>query len=273
MAINLGINDLKELSEVLSEKLGLDFTQYGYSFFKRRLSYIFDLFNIKKKSQFQELLKVKEFHQQFFYNFAVNNTEMFRDPGFWRFLKTLTPAFQTKNEINIWFPEASSGEEVFSFLIYAKEQNILEKVKVFCNHTSHEKLNEIEKGILKNKNLELNKSNYKRFEGKSQLENYFSIDNTGVYLKPELTAPVETITHSFLQGDTPKNITLVIYRNAMLNYNKKYCTKCMDVIYDSLVPGGMVAIGIKESMPFPYNTKMTCMNQKEMVFKKDGFLN
>ncbi len=269
--VAFGIKEIKELSSYMTDRIGVPFNHFPLSFLKRRLSYIFRKHNLKNIEQFKQVLDTDDYLEKFYTDFAVSTSEMFRDPGFWRYLRTLLKSLSISDKINVWFPESASGEEVFSFLIIINELGLTDKFNITCQHSSQQRLNNIKKGILENKNLEVNKSNYTRIEGKKIFEDYYTIDNNKFVLNQSLLENIE-ITHGhFLTTAAPSEVGIILFRNKMLYYDKEISVNCISKLTTSLLPGGIIANGAKEQMPESFKAGLNCLNTKEKTYRKQGF--
>jgi len=271
MGAAFGIKEVKELSSVMEESTGIPYGHMPVSFLKRRLAYIFRKHNIHNSDTFKQMLEAEDYREKLAYDFPVDTTEMFRDPGFWRYLRSQLKKLVINGSINVWFPEASSGEEVFSFLIIANELGIRDKFNIICQHYSAERLDEIKRGVLFNKNIQVNSSNYVRIEGSGVFEDYYALVDNVFILKESLLKNVQTVQGYFLNDPAPEDIGIIIFRNKMLYYDKEVSGICMKKLWDSLLPGGIIAIGAKEQIPEISGDKPECLNAKEKIFKKHGF--
>ncbi len=267
MALLLGINELKYISESLTKKLGFDFSNYSLSFLKRRFAVVFDELNIKKIDLFIDSLDSTDFIEKFHYFFAVPASELFRDPSFWRALRFKVIS-GSDCENHIWFPDASSGEEVFSLLILLYDCGLIDKFQIHCNHLSKTKLDEIKAGILKDKNIDVNESNLKRFGAKGNFFDYFDVCEEGLKLKAYMLENVQ-VHHCHLSQQTFEiKPSITIFRNTMLYYTKKYCVEAMVSIYNSMCPKGFFAIGIKEGLPDSIINNMLPYDNNEQIYKR-----
>ena len=255
----------------MTDRIGVPYNHFPLSFLKRRLSNIFRKHNLRNTEQFKQLLDTADYQEKFLNDFSVNTTEMFRDPGFWRYLRSLLKSLSISNKIKVWFPEAASGEEIFSFLIISDELGLTDNFNIICQHPSLQRLDDIKNGILENKNLEVNRSNYTRIEGQSSFDEYYTIEDNRFVLKQPLLKNIETVHGHFLTTPAPSNTGIILFRNRMLYYDKEVSERCMKKIIPSLLPGGMVAIGAKEQMPESFESELKCLNTKENTYRKHGF--
>jgi chemotaxis protein methyltransferase CheR len=269
--MSLGIKELKQVSAVMADKLGVPYSQIPLSFLKRRLSFLFQKHNIQNAEAFISLLDDTSYLNRFFYDFSVATTELFRDPGFWRDLKPVLHKISYKDNIKVWFPHVSTGEEVFSFLILIHELGMVDRFQVVCQHPSRERLNEIKAGQLFNKNLDLYQKNYIRLEVGHSLETYYTVKNNQFFLNPDLLKKLEVKQGHFYFSEPPAAVGLVFYRNNMLYYEKELAAKCSERLLDSLLPGGIIALGSKERLPESEKHDVVCLSEKDKLYRKNGF--
>lgn len=267
MAISLGINELKSMVESLTDKLGFDYSLISISFLKRRLNLVFDELNIKKTESFIDNLTDREFADKFYYNLAVPTSELFRDPSFWRSLRSKVLS-NDENRGIVWFPDASSGEEIFTLLILLSEMGLLDSYEIHCTHQSNVKLQEIGQGILKAKNIDINENNFKRFGTKGSLSDYFDNTEQGLQLKAIYAGKLVCHNHHFMQHTFIKKPSIVIFRNSMLYFTKKGACDALISIYNKMAPKGFLAVGVKESLHGPVLSNMVCFDNAEQIYMR-----
>lgn len=268
---SLGIKELKQVSAIMADNLGVPYSQIPLSFLKRRLSFIFQRHNIQDVEEFISLLGDASYQDRFFYDFSVVATELFRDPGFWRDLKPLLPKLAYKDKIRVWFPDVSTGEEVFSFLILIHELGMADRFQLICQHTSVERLNEMKTGQLVNKNLGLYQKNYIRLEMGHSLETYYTLKNNQFFLNPELLEKMELKQGHFYLSEPPACVGLIFFRNNLLYYEKELAAMCSERLLDTLLPGGIIALGSKELLPKSEKHDVVCLSEKDKLYRKNGF--
>ncbi len=271
MSVNLGINDLKDLTSLMSEKTGYPFHEFSLSFMKRRLNVFFDKLFIKSKERFIEQLDNEYFIMSLLYNIPVDTTELFRDPGFWRALNSKVISTHDLTDKIVWFPDASSGEEIFSYLIMNHELNNEVKSKIIFNHPSLARLEEIKTGIINAKNTETNENNFKRLETDKNLDEHIGMHDNSFFIKEHLIEHTLAVKGWFLTPPQEQS-SLIIFRNSMLYLNKNLQDKVGQVLYESLLPGGYLAIGIKEQLPESISDRMEIIDEQERIYKKPGAL-
>ena len=171
--MNFGIAELKEITVFMSKYPDMDYSNYTLSFLARRLSLIFNTLRIKHVESFYQNLGDAEFRERVKTLMCVAVTEMFRDPAFWRNLRSKILKNLPENSDAIWLPLASGGEEAYSLSILLKEKGMDENFKILCNNPTSFLSDQIHKGILDNKQMDVNQTNYRRLEDQDNFQNYF----------------------------------------------------------------------------------------------------
>ncbi|MBE7178012.1 MAG: protein-glutamate O-methyltransferase CheR, partial [Mucilaginibacter polytrichastri] len=118
----------------LLELYGYDFTDYTKASLSRRINRLYALDRFPSFAEFRYKLRTdQQYMSRFIEQVTVNVTEMFRDPGFYRSLRTdVLPVLATYPFIRIWHAGCSTGEEVYSMAILLKEHNLLNRSLLYA---------------------------------------------------------------------------------------------------------------------------------------------
>ena len=146
----IGIVDTRNILKSISERHDLDFKNHALTFFKRRLEHILDTYRLRGPDVLVDKIKNDpEFFEFFLKEVCIETTELFRDPSLWRYLKDkfLPGLLRGANRFKIWFPEVSSGEELYSLAILLNEMGHLDKVRFVVGSISQLRLDELQKGL------------------------------------------------------------------------------------------------------------------------------
>ena len=268
----LGIVDTRNIIKTLQDVYNYDFKNYALTFFKRRVEKIILNHNLKDADGFiQEIKNNKKFFEIFLEEICVENTEMFRDPSFWRVLKEeLFPRFiQGAVNFKIWFPEVSSGEELYSTAIILKKLNLLKNVRFYASSISEHDIEKTKKGQFNPKKAEVNDANFKRIFSESELSDFYTQEADKANWDTSLIENTKFIKQNIIFDDYPKGIKLVLFRNQMIYYNQILQERFIKILYNALVPGGHLVIGNNEKVDYWNADKdFTMINKEESIHKK-----
>ncbi|MDI3526248.1 MAG: chemotaxis protein methyltransferase CheR [Tenuifilum sp.] len=269
----IGIVDTRNVIKTLLDEYGLDFRDYALTSFKRRLEHIISLYALRDgEGLIAKLKNNKEFIDEFLYHIYPETTEMFRDPSFWRALRDeiipeLLKGSPTKPRI--WIAAFDSGEELYSLAITLHELNLLDKVNIYCNILSEKNIARITSGQLDPKDMEINEANYMRFNDKGKYSNYYQAEGGNIKFNVELIKDVKFVKQNSLIEENPGATKLIIFRNQAIYYNQTLTDKIIERFSNSLVPGGFLALGVKETLNnSSLSNKFTLFNESERIYKR-----
>lgn len=268
----LGIVDTRNIIKTLQDVYNYDFKNYALTFFKRRIEKIIINYNLKDADGFIRKIETdKGFFEIFLQEICVESTEMFRDPSLWRVLRDeLFPQTVAGNvNFKIWFPEVSSGEELFSTAIVLKKLNLLKDVQFIASSISELYIEKTTNCIFDTKKEEVNDANFKRIFNEGELSDFYSIDGDKSIWNTSLIENTKFIKQNIIFDDYPKGVKLVLFRNQMIYYNQILQERFIKIIYNSLVPGGHLIIGNNEKIDYWNSDKdFTLINKDEGIYKK-----
>lgn len=271
MIEEIGIIDTRKITSTIQEVYNVDFSDYSLTALRRRYLRVFEENKINSVENL--LIKLREnpeFFEKFLFDVSVNCTEMFRDPSVWRKIKKLIlPKVESQVTFKIWLPDCSSGEELYSLVILLKENNLLDKVKIYASNISKKKIEYIKEGVYKQKREDLNTANYVRAKGKSEFENYCVAEGNNIKMDVSLIENVEFLSSRSILENPPEGIKLVLFRNSMIYFNKTYQNLVVDTICNSLLTGGYLVVGIKENLnSILAERKFKLIDDSERIFQK-----
>jgi len=246
--MNLTLKEIKDINNTIFNKFGIDYSNYSIVSYKNRLIKLIKHNNLNTSKELIDRIENDKLSlDKFTSQLAVPFTEMFRDPAMWRELRDrILPKINGK--IRIFIPSCTSGEELISLLILLKEENILENAKITVSTCSKSIIDTVKRAVFTEKQMDLNKANYKRFKGKLDLNNYATVNNTKYYFD-ELIKNISFIDSRILTNSKlPTGQDIVLYRNKLIYYNVKMQSEILDVIKNSVRTSGYLIVGIMENI-------------------------
>lgn len=268
MASFLGISETKEIAAVLTNRTGYPISELSLSFLKRRFDVFFDKQGIKRIEHFYERMNYLDFVQSLILQLIIDTSELFRDPGFWRVLNGKILPEVLNSDGSILIPDASSGEELFSLIILLMNSKLKVNNRIYVNTPSSYRGQEIMRGIIKSRDTELNVNNFRRLELQSKYEDF--IDKDGRLVSSSLLMNNVVVSDNWfmtapVQGNS---ISLILYRNSMLYVSKTLQDRIFATIYNALIPGGYLALGVKERIPELFNDKFEIVDNQEGIYRR-----
>jgi chemotaxis protein methyltransferase CheR len=263
---------LNELIDIIKKIHGFDFSDYTQASFKRRLARIMML----KKLEFYDLKHVlvndANFFQEFLEEITVNVTEMFRDPTFYKALKTqVVPYLSTYQHIKIWCAGCSSGEEVYSLAILLNEEKLAKKSFIYGTDINTEVLNEARKGIYSLRKIKSYSENYLFTGLPGSLSDHFTMMYDAAAIHSELKQNTLFSVHNLISDTGFNEFQMISCRNVFIYFETELQYKILDLFYKSLCPLGYLCLGNKETIRSDaFRKKFKVINQKENIYQKIG---
>jgi len=268
--MDVGISDLKKVIQVIKEKYNYDFSNYALSSFKRRITRILELKNMTPDELANKISNNVFTKEEFLHEVTVNVTEMFRDPAFWRSVKSvITLALQNREKIRIWHAGCSSGEEVFSMLILLKEMDLLDKIEIIASDIDKSILEKAKEGKISRKSMEININNYFSYNGDKGINKYFKAEKDYYCFDKSILSLVSFREIDLVKAVPFSKFDIILCRNVLIYFNQVLQNEVLNLFSNCLFSGGYLAIGAKESISWcEVSTKFVPVNQEEKVYKK-----
>lgn len=269
---DLDVADLKRISELIYQRYNYDFRNYAMSSFKRRVVRILELKKLSLANLLQKLVDTPPFIDEFVDELTVNVTEMFRDPGFWKVMRhEVLPAIRSqKKKLRIWHAGCSSGEEVMTMTVLLHEMGILQDATIVATDLDGIMLQRAQSACYPIKNMDVNERNYTSFGGNGAgLKKYYEQQNGSAMFHKDLMTPVSFMRHDLVTGEVFDRFDLILCRNVMIYFNQDLQNDVLKKFHESLVTGGYLSIGSKESLIWcDYANRFTVVNNDEKIYKK-----
>ena len=243
---------IDDIIQLIREQYGYDFGDYSRASFTRRVKHCMQAASVKTIYDLQHhLLNEPSFFNWFLQTLTVNVTEMFRDPLFYKALReTVIPRLASYPIIKIWHAGCATGEEVFSMAILLKEAGLLERTRIYATDLNPANLEKARKGIMPLNAMKEYTVNYIRSGGMEEFSSYYEAKRDHVILDSSLLKNVLFSQHNLVTDQVFNEFQLICCRNVLIYFNKTLQNRVLHLFYDSLVPLGYMALGMKESLLF-----------------------
>jgi chemotaxis protein methyltransferase CheR len=238
--------------EGLLLKYGYDFRHYAESSINRRLASLLDRFqteslldilkmSFSSPATFRQILPV----------LTINTTEFFRDPNFFKTLRTMVfPTLKTYSKINIWVAGCSTGEEVLSLAIALQEENLYSRSMIYATDINPNVLKTAQGGIYENSCIQGFTKNYTLAGGTRSPSDYYSAEYGLVRFNPALLKNTTFTEHNLVTDSVFLEAHLILCRNVLIYFDRQLQNRVFELFARSLIFKGFLGIGSKESMRF-----------------------
>jgi len=257
--------------DAIFQKYGYDFRNYSRAHVKRRLLHRLAGSHLKSLSQMQhEVLYDPSFFQEILKDLSINVTEMFRDPKFYLALRTeIIPLLKTYPFIKVWHAGCSTGEEVYSFAIVLKEEGLYDRVQIYATDFNRSVLDIAKKGIYPINRIKEFTANYQQAGGKQSFSDYYMADYNSVIFDQSLKKNIVFAEHNLVTDSVFAEFNIIICRNVLIYFNRELQNKVFTLFTESLINGGFLCLGSKETLQFSQNAGLyDVLNAYEKLYKK-----
>lgn len=243
--------EIQLLLTAIKLKYGYDFLSYSGMHIKRRVRYrLASESHINSISELQhEILYNREMFEKLLKDFSINVTEMFRDPKFYLTLREeILPILQTYPFIKIWHAGCSSGEEVYSMAILLMEEGLYDRTQIYATDFNDDIIKIAKEGIYSIDKLREYTYNYQLAGGKEDFSNYYRANYNYVKFDEGLKKNILFSNHNLATDKVFGEMNLILCRNVIIYFNRQLQTKVIELFSDSLIHGGYLGLGLKESL-------------------------
>jgi len=117
--------------------------------------------------------------------------------------------------------------------------------------------------------IEQYERNYQLSGGKKKLADYYQSMYGSVMLNKELSNRIVFADHNLVTDSVFAEVNLILCRNVLIYFEKKLQDNVMYLLYQSLVPSGILCLGTKESIKFTRVEKLfDIVDEKQKIYKK-----
>ncbi|OQX82494.1 MAG: chemotaxis protein CheR [Bacteroidetes bacterium 4484_276] len=267
--------EIKLLLEAIFLKYGYDFRNYGQAHVKRRVMHRKTISGLDSISQItQKVLYDEDFFNLLLLDLSINVTEMFRDPGFYKSLREkVIPNLKTYPFLKIWHAGCATGEEVYSMAILLKEEGLYNKVQLYATDFNQVVLKKAKEGIYPIDLIKDYTGNYQKAGGKNSFADYYSAKYDSVLIDPSLKQNIVFADHNLVLDGVFGEMHMVICRNVLIYFNRTLQDRVIKLFLDSLVRGGYLCLGSKETLRFTtYFDNFSEVDKNDKIYKKLTFI-
>ncbi|MCX8022105.1 MAG: protein-glutamate O-methyltransferase CheR [Syntrophorhabdaceae bacterium] len=245
------------LRDYIYEKTGIYFTENKTYLLESRLSNRLNELNLSTYEDYYLYLKFggeqsKKELNNLFEVVTTNETSFFRNPPQLDAFKVIVQknylnGTPTVNPIKIWSAACSTGEEPYTLAIILLE--LMETTKknipfiIYATDISQKVLETAKRGVFGPYSI-------RNMDG-NILKRYFSEDNGSFKLSENVKRYVRFEFMNLMDTEAYKKyrgMDFIFCRNVLIYFDEKAKKKVIDLMYESLKPGGFLTIGHAESL-------------------------
>lgn len=263
--------EITSLLEAFYYKYGYDFRQYSKAHIRRRIMSRMGLAGISDVPQIQsKVLNDQTFANELLQDLSITVTEMFRDQEFYRSIReNVIPILRTYPFIKIWHAGCATGQEAYSMAILLKEEGLYDRTTIYATDFNQQALDRAKEGIFSNVMMEEYAVNYQLSGGKASFSDYFTSNYDSGIINQSLKNNIVWANHNLVTDSVFAEVHMILCRNVLIYFDINLQNKVQKLLYESLIHGGILGLGLKESLrSTDYFVKYTELDIKQRLFKK-----
>lgn len=242
--------EIRLLLEGIRLCYGYDFREYALSPLRRGLVTAMARERVHTISAYQDrVLHDAAVMQRFLGTVGVNVTSMFRDPELIHSLRQeVVPLLRTYPSVRIWVVGCATGEEVYSIAILLKEEGLLGRSSIYATDLNDEMIATAKSGVFQLDRIQKYDDAYTRAGGRGTLSDYYTVSGRNARFSHELQSSITWARHNLVSDGSFNDFHLIVCSNVLIYFRATLQERAHRLLYDSLVRGGFLALGKRESL-------------------------
>ncbi len=259
------------LLEAIFRRYGYDFRSYARASIERRIRQFISREGCGSIAAITALImRDEQLFSRLVGYFSIGVTELFRDPLVYRILRgKVIPVLRTWPHFKVWHAGCSSGEEAYSLAIMLKEEGMYHRSTIYATDFNESALLQAREGIYGMDRLQEATRNYQEAGGKASFSDYYHARYGAAAMDSKLRERIVFSNHNLVSDNVFSEMHLVFCRNVMIYFNRDLQNRVLGLFSDSLVHGGFLCLGTKESLQFTeVADQYEAVDQKARIYKK-----
>lgn len=167
---------------------------------------------------------------------------MFEHPPYQSALRAIARDLRSWPAPNVWLPECTSAEDVFSLAILLEEEGLYEKSRIFVTHANHHMLTQAMRGRFAAELMPAYEDNYRRAGGKATLTTYCERQGDAFMISPSLRRNIVWAQSDLASDASFNEFQLVLCQRAIREFGHALRRRSLRVFDDSLSAFGILGI-------------------------------
>jgi len=242
--------EIRLLLEGIRLCYGYDFREYALGALRRGLTAAMAREGTLTVSAFQDrILHDAAIMQRFLGTVGVNVTTMFRDPAIVQCLRDeVVPLLRTYPSCRLWVAGCATGEEVYALAVLLQEGGVLDRCTIYATDMNEDMLAVAQAGSYPLDRVRRFEDAYLAAGGRGSLSDHYSVVGRSARFNPQLQGRVTWARHNLVTDGSFNDFQLISCANVLIYFRESLQARAHRLLYDSLVRGGFLALGRRESL-------------------------
>lgn len=240
------------LLEAVARRYGYDFRDYAPASLRRRVKSAVLAENLGTISGLIErMLHDPDCLRRFVSRLSVHVTGMFRDPAFYRALRSkVLPLLRTWPFVRIWHAGCSTGEEVYSVAILLEEEGLADRCRIYATDLSDAVIQRARRAVFPLKSMREYTTAYHRAGGTGDFSSYYTADLENAILREDLRRRIVFSQHNLVSDGSFNEFHLILCRNVLIYFDGALRERVHALLHESLARFGVLGLGMRETLRF-----------------------
>jgi len=261
--------DLKEITEFIHKKRGLDLSYFKPAFLSRRIGVRMKMLKMTNTSQYAELLNSNLNEVGTLYDsLSINVTKFYRDKQVWqvfgnKIIPNLLKDTKPNEKLRIWSCGCASGEEPYSLAIMFSEsfKNSDTKFKILATDINSKALQHARTGIYTLDNL-------KNLDP-LLITKYFQKTNDGKYKIIDKIKKIVSFNLADITTYPISYLDVIFCRNLLIYYGKDAQDLIFKKCHTVLKPNKYLVVGMDETLwGHKLQNSFLSLNSRDRIYQK-----
>ncbi|WP_136637678.1 CheR family methyltransferase [Pseudooceanicola onchidii] len=262
--------NLTDICAVVRNFVGHDFSGYKQSTLVRRVQRRVQVLNLDNAEQYlQHIRSDPRECELLFRDLLINVTRFFRDADHFEVLRKTAIRPLVKNsgnedDIRIWVPGCSSGEEAYTIAMMIADECRLQKrsvnVQIFATDIDEQMLRIAREGTYAQAALG---------DIPEQMRDAYTIGRDGHFqVSAKIRDMIRFSVHSIVRDPPFSNIDLLSCRNLLIYFGDQLQKAAMPIFHYAIKPGGILFLGPSETVG-RFDHAFQAIDQSARVFRRN----
>ncbi len=242
--------EIRLLLEGIRLCYGYDFREYALGALRRGLTAAMAREGALTISAFQDMiLHDAAIMRRFLGTVGVNVTTMFRDPEIVQCLRDeVVPLLRTYPSCRLWVAGCATGEEVYALGVLLQEGGVLDRCTIYATDLNEDMLAVARAGTYPLDRVRRFEDAYLAAGGQGSLSDHYSVAGRSARFNPLLQRSMTWARHNLVTDGSFNDFQVISCANVLIYFRESLQARAHRLLYDSLVRGGFLALGRRESL-------------------------
>jgi chemotaxis protein methyltransferase CheR len=244
---------------------GYDFREYALNPIRRGILTAMAREHVSTVSAYQDrVLHDAACMRRFLGTVGVNVTSMFRDPDLMSAVRhEVVPMLRTYPSSRVWVVGCATGEEVYGFAILLEEEGVLDRCGIFATDLNEDMVAVARLGCFPLENVRRYEDAYQASGGRGSLADHYTVAGRSARFNHSLQRNITWARHNLVTDGSFNDFHLIVCANVLIYFRQSLQERAHRLMYDSLVRGGFLAMGKRESL-------LSCLDRDVYEQVRDG---